>query len=47
MTIVTHLLHISHFFIFLGQMAAAKNLIKVKAKVSLTKFPLTKSGKHG
>ena len=38
-TTVIHLLHISHFFIFLGQMAAAKNLMKVKAKISLTKFP--------
>ena len=38
-TTVIHLLHISHFFIFLGQMAAVKNLMKVKAKIILTKFP--------
>ena len=34
-TTVIHLLHISHFFIFLEQMAAAKNL---KAKIRFTKF---------
>ena len=33
-TTVIHLLHISHFLIFLRQMAAAKNLMKVKAKIS-------------
>ena len=39
LTTAIHFLHISHFFTFFRSIWVQRNLKKVKAKISLTKFP--------